>query len=359
VLRHSQTVMAAPPYPAANVQRLVGVSAGSAGVLGLHRLRQTDAPTTAYLMIGERCACNCRFCAQARHSTARAHYLSRVVWPLYPLETALGAVAQAFERHEIQRCCLQVTAAPGGFRHTVTAVDRLRALSAIPISTSIVVSGLDEMAALLEHGADRVTLALDAACERVYADAKGSGWSPRLGLLREAAARFPGRIGTHLIVGLGETEREMASALQRLVDWQVGVGLFAFTPVIGTTWQDRPAPPLRAYRRIQAARYLMALGICRVEDLTFSPSGQIVSYGLGSDRLLELLRDGRAFQTAGCTGCNRPYYNERPGGMMYNYPRPLTTAEAAAAASAVLSAASCAELSHLRAAGAVVHGGRR
>ena len=35
------------------------------------------------------------------------------------------------------------------------------------------------------------------------------------------------------------------------------------------------------------------------------------------------------FETSGCPGCNRPYYNERPGGMLYNYPRPLTAAEAA------------------------------
>ncbi|MCW3977503.1 MAG: radical SAM protein, partial [Candidatus Bathyarchaeota archaeon] len=25
--------------------------------------------------------------------------------------------------------------------------------------------------------------------------------------------------------------------------------------------------------------------------------------------------------TSGCPGCNRPYYNERPGGPLYNYPR--------------------------------------
>jgi len=42
-------------------------------------------------------------------------------------------------------------------------------------------------------------------------------------------------------------------------------------------------------------------------------------------------RRGEAFQTSGCPGCNRPYYNERPGGFIYNYPRPLSAAETAAA----------------------------
>jgi len=33
----------------------------------------------------------------------------------------------------------------------------------------------------------------------------------------------------------------------------------------------------------------------------------------------------------GCDGCNRPYYNERPRGPMYNYPRPLNKKEVLAA----------------------------
>jgi biotin synthase-related radical SAM superfamily protein len=50
----------------------------------------------------------------------------------------------------------------------------------------------------------------------------------------------------------------------------------------------------------------------------------------------DLLADGRAFETSGCVACNRPYYNERPGQVPYNYPRPLTAGEQAAAASIVL-----------------------
>jgi biotin synthase len=47
--------------------------------------------------------------------------------------------------------------------------------------------------------------------------------------------------------------------------------------------------------------------------------------------LNDILQDGAAFQTSGCQGCNRPYYNERPGGVMYNYARPLSPEEAQAA----------------------------
>jgi biotin synthase len=48
--------------------------------------------------------------------------------------------------------------------------------------------------------------------------------------------------------------------------------------------------------------------------------------GYGVD-LEPVLGDGVAFMTTGCPGCNRPFYNERPSGPFYNYPRPLTEEE--------------------------------
>ena len=306
----------------------VGVSAGTAAVIGLRRIRQTDPPTTAYLMVGERCARDCTFCTQARNSTSRTRFLSRVAWPLYSAQDALPAIAHGFAEQKIVRCCLQVTTAPNHVQRTLSLVQQLRCHSTIPVCVSIAVESLAEVVNLLALGADRVTLALDAANERVYREAKGPGWQARLQLLRNAAERFPGRIGTHLIAGLGETEQEMALILQELQDRGITVGLFSFTPVPGVAWGDRTAPELPSYRRIQVARYLLAMGTCRAQDWSFSSAGRIVSYGLSQDRLRSLLLDGIAFQTAGCSGCNRPYYNEHPGKEPYNYPRPLSAQEA-------------------------------
>jgi len=322
-------------------EQLINVSAGTAGVLGLQRIRQADVPTTAYLMVGEHCRRDCAFCTQARSSAARAHFLSRIVWPPYPLERALHAVAYSFAQHKIARCCLQVTVFPGYLSQTLALVQRLRALCDVPLSVSVVLSDIESIRALFESGVERVTLALDAACERVYRETKGSDWQRRLAMLRAAAQLFPNRIGTHLIVGLGETEQEMVSILQRMLDWGITVGLFAFTPVPGTACGSRPPPSLLSYRRIQAARYLLAAGACRVEDFRFSATGQLTSYGLNGVRLHELLADGSAFQTAGCPGCNRPYYNERPGKIIYNYPRPLHSGEIEAAIASVIAELAC------------------
>ena len=49
-------------------------------------------------------------------------------------------------------------------------------------------------------------------------------------------------------------------------------------------------------------------------------------YGISEEELRDCVRSGRPFITSGCPDCNRPYYNEKPGGPLYNYPRqPLPT----------------------------------
>ncbi|QJW48785.1 hypothetical protein HA075_26170 [bacterium BFN5] len=56
--------------------------------------------------------------------------------------------------------------------------------------------------------------------------------------------------------------------------------------------------------------------------------GNLTGINLPAEQIESLLADGAAFETSGCPDCNRPYYNERPGGVMYNYPRPLNQTEA-------------------------------
>jgi biotin synthase len=76
---------------------------------------------------------------------------------------------------------------------------------------------------------------------------------------------------------------------------------------------------------MQAARWLIVHELARAEAMSFGPNGHLT--GLGSP-----LPDTNApFQTSGCPDCNRPFYNEQPGGPLYNYPRPLTPEEAAEA----------------------------
>jgi biotin synthase-related radical SAM superfamily protein len=193
------------------------------------------------------------------------------------------------------------------------------------VDAAILPHNVGQVEALLNAGVEHIGFGLDAACERIFQQVKRSDWGRSIKLVEEAARCFPGHVAVHLIVGLGETEQEMAEMIQRMHDLGVIVGLFAFTPVRGTAMQDQPPPPLDTYRRMQVARHLVSHDLAALGDFSFSAEGRLVSFGRPD--LAELLADGLAFQTSGCPDCNRPFYNEGPGGPLYNYPRPLTPAE--------------------------------
>jgi biotin synthase-related radical SAM superfamily protein len=307
----------------------VNVSIGTAGVLGLADVAMDAAPTTAYLMLGGRCVMDCGFCAQARSSQASALKLSRITWPEFDESETLALLAKAVERGDIRRCCLQVTVAEGYFQRTLEVIQVVRRACDVPVDAAILPRDMAQVEELLAAGVDHIGFGLDAACERVFQRVKGGSWTQSLSLMEETARRFPGHAAVHLIVGLGEKEQEMIETIQRMHDLGLIVGLFAFTPVRGTRMEDVSPPPISTYRRIQVARYLITNNLARIGNFAFSTTGQLLDFNLPC--LPEILADGVAFQTSGCPDCNRPFYNERPGGPMYNYPKPLTSQQIEAA----------------------------
>ncbi len=305
--------------------QIINVSIGTATVLGLANAPMATAPTTAYLMLGGRCLMNCAFCAQARESQASALHLSRVTWPEYELCTVVKKLATAARQGTIRRACLQVTVTGDAFRQSLTILQTVKAVSDLPFDIAILPHDLEQVRQLVEAGADHIGFGLDAACQRVFNHVKGGNWRRSLALIQGTARTFPGRAAVHLIVGLGETEQEMVERMQWAHDLGVTVGLFAFTPVRGTHLAGLPQPPMAVYRRMQAARWLITHGQASLGDMAFDHQGRLVHLGAS------LPTSGEPFRTSGCPDCNRPYYNEQPSGPLYNYPRPLTAAEAAQA----------------------------
>ncbi|MGI6208693.1 MAG: radical SAM protein [Anaerolineae bacterium] len=292
-------------------------------MLGLCRAPMAVAPTTAYLMVGGRCGRDCAFCAQARTSGAGADMLSRVSWPPFPDRQVIEALQAQAGR--FQRVCIQSTAGPGSFDRLLALVEQLRVQISLPVDASVLPPSPQAADALIEAGVDHIGFGVDAATMSVFRAVKGPGWEQYRGLIEHVAERHPGRAAVHLIAGLGESERELIQAIQAYADAGVTVGLFAFCPVAGTRMAGHPQPALASYRRVQVAARLIAGGWARAHDLGFDDQGTLAQL---PDGVLCHLLDGKAFETSGCPGCNRPYYNERPGGAMYNYPRPLTESEA-------------------------------
>ena len=175
----------------------VRVSAGTASVLGLSRIASFDEPTCAYVMIGERCAHDCAFCAQARSSAAPGDKLSRVTWPEFSAHDLAQALSAAAGEGRVQRACAQIVGSPGAFERSIAALDLLRGAVGmrVPVSVSFSATArIEHVEALMDAGAERVALPIDACNEQLYRDIKGGHDMPRaLGLIGECARRFPGR----------------------------------------------------------------------------------------------------------------------------------------------------------------------
>lgn len=314
----------------------VRVSVGSAIVLGLLKGRVDAKPTTAYLLMcrNKKCSANCSFCPQGKESSGRADMLSRVTWPPFPTRQVVDSLESATKMGELKRVCIQSLNYPEAFDDVLLLVREIRSKFSVPISVSCKPLDRQKMRIWADVGVNRISVALDAATEQIFDRVKGRDvggpylWERQRKALKEAVEVFgEDSVSTHLIVGLGETEKEICQTIQWCVDSGVYPGLFAFTPIPGTPLENRSLPSLSSYRRVQLAHYFLTHKQNRFEDMTFDSGGCIIGFGASKECLLEAIDSGEPFLTSGCPGCNRPYYNERPGGPIYNYPRQLLPEE--------------------------------
>ncbi|RDE13357.1 MAG: radical SAM protein [Candidatus Thorarchaeota archaeon] len=311
----------------------VRLSLGTAIQIGLIEGEPDPFFTTAFLMtyLKGRCSANCAFCPQAHDSTSTSDRLSRISWPKFELRLVLPRIADA---DGFRRLCVQSLNYPEAVDDVESVIIQIRRVSNLPLSVCIHPITSDEMHRLRQAGATSIGIAIDACTPRLFDFVKGADrgsayrWEAHLRSLQSALKLFgKGNVTTHLIIGLGETEREAAEFLLEMKGRAISVGLFAFTSIRGTSMEGVKPPQLASYRRLQVLRYLLATDeICR-DQVRMSESGQIQLASSPND-LRKLLSSGEAFRTSGCVGCNRPYYNERPRGPIYNYARPLTEHEA-------------------------------
>jgi biotin synthase len=322
-----------------NQQKLplkIRLSLGSAFLLGLQDGKQDSCPTTIYLLTyyKGKCIANCSFCSQSRSSKGRADMLSRITWPLYPTKEVISRIVKMRQKDLVKRICVQVLNYPDLSYHLLNLVREIKSRVDLPISISCQPLNLKLMKTLAEYGVDRISIPLDASTKKVFNAIKGSliggpyDWDKQRDALREAVKIFgDGYVSTHLIVGLGETEKEIVQTIQWCVNQKIYPGLFAFTPIPGTILENKTQPSILSYRRIQIAHYLITKRKTSLEKMMFDIENNIMSFGVTKEKLRNSVKSGKPFITSGCPDCNRPYYNEKPGGPLYNYPRKLAIKE--------------------------------
>lgn len=253
--------------------------------------------------------------------------LSRVKWPVFPSEKVVDRIRVIGRKNPIKRVCIQAVNYLGVFEEVLSLVNRIHSESSLPISISCQPLSQRQIRKLADAGIDRIGISLDAATKELFEKIKGSLvggpyiWEKHIEALKNAIRVLgKGKVITHIIVGLGERDDELVEIIQKMVDMGIYPSLFAFTPIPGTFLEKKTQPSIQRYRRIQLAHYLIANGKAGCEDLDFNEAGYISGFNLEKDLLEKTIKTGIPFMTSGCPGCNRPYYNERPSGPLYNYP---------------------------------------
>ncbi len=313
---------------------MIRLSAGTAACLGLSTNRMDAYPTTAYLLSGNRCLMSCAFCPQGLGKSEALNRLGRITWPEYAWPEVERTLAEA-ETKGIERICLQSVRHPAGLAPLLEQIQKIKEISSLPLSLSAWIESEKEAEAVVEAGVERLAISLDAVTPALFHRIKGGSFERKLALLFGCAAALPGQISTHLICGLGESEEELLALAAKFLRAQVTLALFAFVPLKGTRLENTAPPALDHYRRVQSALYLLRERKITFDMLEFE-QGRLTSFSLTANEVAKNLAGGEAFRTSGCPGCNRPYYNERPGKTIYNYHRPLNEKEIEAALSLVI-----------------------
>ncbi|MDI6763795.1 MAG: radical SAM protein [Thermodesulfobacteriota bacterium] len=280
----------------------------------------------------EGCLGRCHFCglSRSRLEGPKGKTFIRVDWPLYSLEEIIGRTKG---KDQIHRVCISMITHPKALEDTTHVIKKIKEETDLFISvliTPTLIHNIESLEAMKRAGADRLGIAIDAVTPQLFDQLRGKGvngphrWDHYWDVVRMAVEVF-GKFyaGIHLIVGLGETEREMVETIQKGQDRSAYTHLFSFFPEKGSPMQDHPSPPLDQYRRIQLARWIINQGLGSIEQMRFDEKGKLVDFGTDIEPFVEM---GEPFMTSGCPGrngkvaCNRPYGNERPSGPIRNFP---------------------------------------
>ncbi len=281
------------------------------------------------------CYANCTYCGLARERPGRAqdNTFIRVGWPVFRTDLVAEAVRDTVER--VGRVCVAMVQDKRAYPDLVDIVRRIRRRSDVPISALVTATLLDEarLLAIRDAGADIVGIGLDAASEEVFFTTRGRGargphsWVQHWEIARIARRLFgPMKVNCHVMVGLGETDRDLVDLFYTLKAAEIAAYLFSFNPEAGTVMAGTPRAPITRWRRIQLTKHLIEQRDLSRDRIDFHPDGTLARVRADRALIEECLNEATAFMTNGCPdrngklACNRPFGSYRPGEAFRDYP---------------------------------------
>ena len=281
------------------------------------------------------CAARCAYCGLSGNRAGKYNEKSfiRVTWPSYPLDDIVKRIFQRQSR--VKRICISQITNKRAVNDTISICRQLRSGFDIPVSVLIspTILNRQDLMDFKKAGADKIGVAIDLATPALFDRYRGRGvkgphsWEIYMERLGQAIEIFGVRnAGSHFVTGMGETEKQMVTIIQKIQDMGGWTHLFSFYPEPGSGMGDHPMPAMDHYRRIQLARYLIDENLSSGEYFVYDRNQRIIDFGLDREKLDKVIGSGRPFRTSGCEGydgqvaCNRPFANSRPGPKIRNYP---------------------------------------
>lgn len=286
----------------------------------------------------EGCYANCSYCGLARErpGTPEDNTFIRVAWPLYPTDLVAEKIAEHEEKVGVGRVCISQVQDHRAYDDLVNMIKRVKKPAPqVPMSALVSATTLNEerLHVIKEAGADIIGVGLDAVTEELFDKTRGKGakgphnWEYHWRIIRAARKIFGAmKVNCHIIVGLGETDKELVDMFYQLKEEQIAGYLFSFNPEPGTVMQDVSRSPIHRMRRIQLVKYLIENKDLPREALSFDESGNIARLEAPDTMVEVAVNTGLPFMTNGCpdragkVACNRPYGSYRPGEEYRDYP---------------------------------------
>ena len=281
------------------------------------------------------CQSDCGYCGLARSRMGAYEDKSfiRVEWPLVETDELIDRLARFEDR--LTRLCISMVTHGHSYRDTLDITTRIRGRVQTPLSLLVAPPSLNEerLRSLHQAGAGMIGIGLDAATENLFRSIRTNvpqgalKWDQYweiVGLARDIYG--PWQVNCHTLVGLGETDRDLMELFDDLLNRQIFAYLFCFNPEPDSAMAGHPRTPIRRWRRIQLAKFL--LEECGLDPAAFSydSQGALTCMEAPEDLVHRAIRDGYAFMTNGCPsvggepGCTRPMGSWCPADEPRDYP---------------------------------------
>jgi len=324
----------------------VQTSLAGALCLGLERGKFLRGAKTTCLNLlltyKEGCAASCAYCGlnRKRDKDTEQTFI-RVKWPVYSMDLIMDQMKN--RRHPFKRMCMSMITHKRAVEDSCSIIHRFKEETGLPISGLISPTVMDskkDLKRLQEAGTDHIGIAVDAATPELFSKYRGKGvhgphrWEDYWQMVTDAVEIYgSGKVGIHLITGIGESEKEIVHAIATAQNMGASTHLFSFFPEKGSLMENYPQPPMGQYRRVQLARYLINMNIIQESDIQFSQEEKLLDFSIDIE---PYIINGMPFMTSGCPGedgmvaCNRPFANERVNQPIRNFPfipEPVDTAD--------------------------------